>query len=109
MALYNDRIKLQALNYAEKNKIVNQKTIQAYVDGFKFRDNADADLNLMDIEKQFKNNFDSWERDCSMGGLSSDGYGKRKSEGHDARQISEDLKRLRDKIAEFNKENNRKY
>lgn len=29
-----DRVKLDALEYAEKNKIVNQKSIQAYIAGY---------------------------------------------------------------------------
>ncbi len=31
----DDRIKLDALEYAEKNKIVNQKSIDAYIAGYK--------------------------------------------------------------------------
>jgi len=34
-----DIVRLQALDYAEKNKIVNQKSINAYVDGFYARHN----------------------------------------------------------------------
>lgn len=34
-----DKVRLEALDYAEKNKIVNQKTIQAYIDGYYSRNN----------------------------------------------------------------------
>lgn len=41
--IYNkDQVKLKALEYAEKNKIVNQKSINAFIAGFNFRDSHNS-------------------------------------------------------------------
>jgi len=61
-----DKVKLQALEYAEKNKIVNQKSINAYIDGFNMRDNAESEINLKSVEKVFQSNYDSCEDDCRL-------------------------------------------
>ncbi|MDV3555207.1 hypothetical protein [Elizabethkingia anophelis] len=35
----DDKLKLQALDYAERHKIVNSKSIKAFVDGYRANDN----------------------------------------------------------------------
>lgn len=110
MSLFDrDKIKLQALNYAEKHKIVNQKSIDAYIAGFNMRDNAESDINLKSVEKIFQNNYDSWENDCGYCDLRNEDYQQRKTEGYEALEIAKDIRNILDKIKKFNSKNKRKY
>ena len=57
-------VRLKALNYAEKNKIVNQKTINAFIDGYKSgyeRDYEDVLENLI-FEAKKRNNMNGVSR-----------------------------------------------
>lgn len=110
MSLFDkDKIKLQALSYAEKNKIVNQKSIEAYIAGFTMRDKADSEINLKSVEEHFQSNYDSWETDCGYCDLRNQDYQQRKSEGYEALEIAKDIRNIIEKIKKFNSKNQRKY
>lgn len=104
-----DKIKLQALNYAEKNKIVNQKSIDAYIAGFYMRDNSDSEINLKSVEDIFQRNYNDWEADCGYSDLRNQDYQQRKSEGYEALEIAKDIRSIIEKIKNFNSKNKRKY
>lgn len=110
MSLFDkQKVKLQALEYAEKHKIVNQKSIDAYIAGFNMRDLADSEINLKSVEDIFRRNYESWETDCGYSDLRNDQYQARKLEGHEAKQIADALKDLVQKVKQFNSKNQRKY
>jgi len=104
-----DKIKLQALNYAEKNRIVNQKSIDAYIAGFYMRDNSESEINLKSVEDVFQRNYNDWETDCGYSDLRNKDYQQRKSEGYEALEIAKDIRSIIEKIKKFNSKNQRKY
>lgn len=104
-----DKLRIAALNYAEKNKIVNQKTIQAFIDGFKLRDSKDSDNVLTYLERVFKSNFDSADSDIGYGDMRGDSASNRKKEGYEALEISKQVSELKIKIQNFNKKFKHKY
>lgn len=104
-----DKVKLQALEYAEKNKIVNQKSINAYIDGFNMRDNSEAEINLKSVEKVFQSNYDSWEDECGYSAITGSQYNLRKLEGYEALQIAESIRKLISDIKDFNKKYKKHY
>lgn len=110
MSVYDmDKVKLKALEYAEKNKIVNQKTINAFIDGFRFRDAHDSDNVLSYLTKQFQRNYDSWENDCGYGDYRGEMYTQRKTEGYEALELAKEIDTLKQKIKEFNKKYRHSY
>ena len=110
MSLFDkSKVKLQALEYAERNKIVNQKSIDAYVAGFNVRDSANAEINLKSVQDIFQKNYDNWETDCGYCDLRNDQYQARKLQGYEAKQISDALKDIIQKIKAFNKKNGTTY
>ncbi|WP_454060132.1 hypothetical protein [Elizabethkingia ursingii] len=104
-----DKVKLAALEYAEKNKIVNQKTINAFIDGFKFRNSHDSDNVLLYLIKVFRDNHDSAKDDAGYGDLRGESYNNRIQEGYEALEISNQLIEIRNKIKSFNLKNGHKY
>ena len=104
-----DKLRIAALNYAEKNKIVNQKTITAFIDGFKLLDSKDSDNVLTYLEKVFKSNFDSTDSDIGYSDMRGEMVMKRKQEGLEALELSKEVKELRLKIKNFNTKYNKKY
>ncbi|HFK5582152.1 TPA: hypothetical protein ACG0AV_002082 [Elizabethkingia anophelis] len=108
-AFDKDKVKLAALEYAEKNKIVNQKTINAFIDGFKLRDSHDSDSVLLYLIKVFRNNNESAKDDAGYGDLRGESYNNRIQEGHEALEISTQLTEIRNKIKSFNLKYTHKY
>lgn len=104
-----NKVRLAALDYAEKNKIVNEKSIRAFVDGFKFRDKADAVMNLEGIKHTFDINAQSKESDALHDGLTGDQYSNRMLQGAEAQSISNDIQSLIVKIKKFNAKFDKKY
>lgn len=43
----DNELRLEALNYAEKNKIVNSKSIQAFFDGYRTNDNETSFKDML--------------------------------------------------------------
>ncbi|MDC8024896.1 hypothetical protein NBY09_01710 [Elizabethkingia anophelis] len=43
----DDKLKLQALDYAERHKIVNSKSIKAFVDGYRANDNETSFQDML--------------------------------------------------------------
>lgn len=62
-----DKLKIMSLDYATKNKIVNAKTIQAFIDGYKTADNHFSYKNMITL---LINKFDKTdkfiENECQM-------------------------------------------
>lgn len=104
-----DKVKLAALNYAEQNKIVNQKSIQAFVAGFNLRDNSDCDTELSIVYNKLKGNHDKWKDDCMYGDLRGHAYSSRESQGSEALEIANKVQELRGLIKIFNKKFDTKY
>lgn len=98
-----NQVKLKALEYAERNKIVNQKSINAFIAGFNFRDSHNSIPTLNYLSSVFKNNFDSWEADCGYGDYRGEMFKRRQKEGLEALEIQKQIDDLKSKIEIFNK------
>ncbi|MDV3661663.1 hypothetical protein CMU70_14505 [Elizabethkingia anophelis] len=108
-AFDKDKVKLAALEYAEKNKIVNQKTINAFIDGFKLRDSHSSDNVLSYLISVFKDNHDSAKDDAGYGDLRGESYNNRIQQGFEALEISNQLTEIYSKIKQFNLKYKHKY
>ncbi|MVW92415.1 hypothetical protein FCL53_10605 [Elizabethkingia meningoseptica] len=108
-AFDKDKLKLAALEYAEKNKIVNQKTINAFIDGFKLRDSHSSDNVLSYLISVFKDNHDSAKDDAGYGDLRGESYNNRIQQGFEALEISNQLTEIYSKIKSFNLKYEHKY
>lgn len=108
--IYNkDQVKLKALEYAEKNKIVNQKSINAFIAGFNFRDSHNSIPTLNYLSNVFKNNFNSWEDDCGYGDYRGEMFNRRREQGLEALSISKEIDILKNRIETFNKKYKTEY
>lgn len=105
--LNDDALKLQALKYAESKKIVNLKTIEAYIAGYKLRHSATHVMELEKMIKEYKANHDRAEDDCDYGDFRGEQFNRRIAEGSDALRLSRDLEDIKGRILEFNKEYNK--
>ena len=105
--LNNNDLKLQALKYAESKKIVNIKTIEAYIAGYRLRHSATYIMELEKIIKEYKQNHDSAQDDCGYGDLRGESFNRRISEGSDALKLSQDLEVIKGRILQFNKKYNK--
>ena len=105
--LNDDALKLQALKYAESKKIVNQRSIDAYIAGYRLRHSATKIMELEKMINDYKQNHDSAQDDCGYGDLRGESFNRRISEGSDALKLSQDLEVVKGRILEFNKKYNR--